>query len=31
MLIDDDAQISKDALDHKIINVDKINCISRDH
>ena len=31
MLIDDDAQISKDALDHKIINVDKIDYIIRDY
>ena len=31
MLIDDNAQIFKNALDYEIINVDKINCISKDH
>ena len=31
MSIDDNAQISKNTLDHKVMNINKINCISRDH
>ena len=31
MLINDDTQISKNTLDYKIMNVNKIDCISRDH
>ena len=31
MLIDRDTQISKDAFDHKIITVNKIDYISKNH
>ena len=31
MLIDDNSQISKNALDYKVMNVNKIDCISKDH
>ena len=31
MLIDDNAQISKDTLDHKMMSINKIDCILRDH
>ena len=31
ILINDNSQISKDALDHKVMNVNKINYISKDH
>ena len=31
MLINRDAQIFKDALNHKIISVNKIDCISKDY
>ena len=31
MLIDDNAQISKDAFNYKIMCVNKIDCISRNH
>ena len=31
MLIDDNTQISKDALDYKMMCVNKIDCISKDH
>ena len=31
MLIDYDTQISKDTLDHNVINVNKINRILKDH
>ena len=31
MLIDCDTQISKNTFNYKVINVNKINCISRDH
>ena len=30
MLIDDNSQISKDAFDYKVINVNKVDCISED-
>ena len=31
MLINRDTQISKNTLNHKVINVNKINCILKDH
>ena len=31
MLINDNAKISKDTLDYEIININKINCITRNH
>ena len=31
MLIDRDAQISKNTFNYKIINVNKIDCISKDY
>ena len=31
MLIDYDTQISKDTFDHKVMSVNKINYISKDH
>ena len=31
MLINCDTQISKDTFNHKVMNFNKINCISKDH
>ena len=31
ILIDNKAQISKNTLDYEIININKINCITKDH
>ena len=31
ILINNNAQISKDTFNHKMMNVYKLNCISRDH